>query len=327
MTASEIIGYARNTLDDLIEPYKWSNLELTTYLNDAQDEAARRSHCIICHPSPITITGSSDISFSATAKTITKSTGGFLSAGGLSEVSTFEKDDTIQVTDTTSNDGNYTIITVTDTVIKVSETLVDESDTSATIEDIRNVTRIPMSIGVHTYRLHPKVLMVLRARPDSATWPLRQKTVQSLDADMSVVDYEVYSGQDTLLNYDSWETLTDNTFAFIEENGFIRIVSPPSATDVLWLIVSRLPKLTFTDYNLKSSPEIPAQYHQDLVDWLVHRAYLKQDTETQDMAKAKLWEDSFTSKFGPRPSAQTEQNRRKFPPNQRMRARSFGFGG
>jgi hypothetical protein len=326
MIASEIIGYARNTLDDLIEPYKWSNLELTTYLNDAQDEAARRSHCIICHPSPISMTGSSDISFDATAKTITTSTGGFLSAGGLSEVSTFEKDDIIEVTGTTFNNRTFTIVTVTDTVIKTLEAPVDEDDTSAIIEDIRNVTRIPLRANVHTYKLHPKILMVLRARPDSSTYPLWQKTVQSLDADMRVVDYEVGTN-DSFLNYESWETLTDNTFAFIEENGFIRIVSPPSNADILWLIVSRLPKLTFTDYNLKSSPEIPSQYHQDLVDWLVHRAYLKQDTETQDMTKAKLWEDSFTSKFGPRPSAQTEQNRRKFPPNQRMRSRSFGFGG
>ncbi len=323
MEASEILYYARNTLDDWIQPFKWTNADLVLYLNDAQDEVARRTHCIVNYPSEITITGSSNISFVASTKRINKPSGGFLSAGTYSEAATFEKDDTITVTGTTSNNSTFTILSVTDTSILVSETLVDESNTSAVIEDTRNVTRIPIDATKHTYKLHPKTLMVLRAKIGSLTYPLSQKSVSALDAEMKVS----YSDIDSTWYYESWETDNDVSWAFIEDNGTIRIVSPPSAADVLWMIVSRLPKLVFTEANLGLSPEIATQYHQDMVDWIAHRAYLKQDTEAYDMTKAKYWEDSFDKKFGPRPTAQTEQNRKKFPPNQRMRVREFGFSG
>lgn len=329
MLGLDIIAYARNTLDDNVEPYKWKNSELALYLNDAGDEAARRSYCLICYPSLISITGTSNISFVAATKTISKPTGGFLYSGGQSEVNTFEIDDQITISGTVSNDGIKTISSVVDTQIKVLESLVDESNVSSKIEATRTMTRIPLKAGVHTYKLHPQTLMVIRARPDSLSYPLRQKTVWSLDSDITVVDYDLGSANyelDSMWYYDSWETLQGNTYSFLEENGFIRIISPPQIDDILWLVVARLPKIRFTDSNLNLSPEIPTQYHQDLADWIVHRAYLKQDVETQDMIKAKWFGDSFDKKFGPRPTAQTEMNRRRHPPNQRMRARQFGFG-
>lgn len=362
MKASDILAYVRDNLDDAVQPYHWKDDELARYLNDAQDEAARRSHCLVYYPSLVLISGNADISFNASAKTITKSSGGFLSAGtgdyssrldhlsneeliawgihatggdasagaGGSECNTFELDDSILISGTSYNNGTFTIANITDTAITVLETLTDENSTSAVIEDVRSVTRIPLLSGVHTYKLHPQTLMVIRARVDSLSYPLRQKTMSGLDSDITVVDYDLGSANyelDSMWYYDSWETLQGNVWAFIEQNGFVRIISPPQFNDILWLVVARLPKLRFIGTNLGLEPEIPSQYHADLADWIMHRAYLKNDTETQDMAKAKWYESSFEKKFGPRPSAQTEMNRKRFPPNQRMRARQFGMGG
>lgn len=327
MTGTSIISTARISLGDIRIPYLWSNAELATALTEATVEACRRSYCYVTYPSQVIITGESDISFAASTKTISKATGGFLSAGGLSEVNTFEIDDEITIASTLSNNGVKTISRVTDTAITVKETLVNESNVSAILEATRTVTRIPLRTDVHTYKLHPQTLMVIRARPDSLTYPLRQKTIWSLDSDIRVVDYDLGDYGTGAMYYDSWETLEGNTYAFLEENGFIRLISPPQSDDILWLVVARLPKIVFTDSNLDLTPEIPAQYQYDLVDWILYKAYSKPDSDTQDLVKAKLWLDSFERKFGLRPSAQTEQNRKRYPPNMRMRPRQFGFSG
>lgn len=328
MTNQEIINLARYQLDDTVIDYKWSDAELISYLNDAQIEACRRTYLLINYPSIVKVTGSSNITFIATGKKITKATGGFLSAGELSEANTFEKDDIITITGTVSNNGIKTIVSVSDTEMVVSETLVDESNVSAVIEVTRAVYRIPLRANVHTYKLHPKSLSVIRARPESLEYPLIQKTLSSLDADSSFTNVGTdYSGLDFFYNYSSWENLTGQMYAFLEDGGFIRIISPPAIDDILWLVVARLPKKTFTSNveDLTLSPEIPEQYHGDLVDWILHLAFSKPDSELQDLVKAKLYEDKFTEKFGERPSALVELNRRKLPPNMSIRPREFGF--
>jgi hypothetical protein len=54
---------------------------------------------------------------------------------------------------------------------------------------------------------------------------------------------------------------------------------------------------------LTVSPELDEQYHQGLVDWMLHRAYSKQDSETLDLGKAKEHLARFEKRFGERPSA------------------------
>jgi len=324
MTNQEIINLTRYQLDDTEVTYKWSDVELISYLNDAQKEACRRAYLLINHPSIVKVTGSSNVSFDSATKKITKSNGGFSSGSAESEVNTFEKDDQITISGTVSNNGIKTIVSVSDTEIVVSETLVDESGTSAVIEAIRTVYRIPVNASIHTYRLHPKVLSVVRARLDSLTYPLRQRSLFSLDHDIAVVDidinYDYYSWY-----YDSWEDLTGYPYAYMEEQGFIRIISPPISNDILWMIVSRLPKKEFTVSDLSLSPEIPEAYHSDLHYWMLNKAFSKPDAELQDLVRAKENENKFEGIFGKRPSALTELNRRRFAPNTSMRLRELGF--
>jgi len=327
MTNAQILTLSRYQLDDENQPYKWSDAELMAYLNDAQKEACRRGYLIVTYPSQVKLTGNSNISFANSTKKITKATGGFLLASIESEVNTFERDDTINVSGTVLNDGDYTISNVTDTDITVLETLQDELNVSAVIEATRTVCRLPLRADVHTYKLHPKTLMVMRARPESLNYPLRQKTLWALDADITIVDYDIGTVDfDSLWYYDSWETLPSGyVFSYIEDNGFIKLIAPPDTSDVLWMVVQRLPKIELAVGDTALSPEIPAVYHADLVDWILHLAYRKQDAETMDLTKAVLFDQTFTKKFGERPSAKTEMNRRRHIPNSRMRPRAFGF--
>jgi hypothetical protein len=322
VTALQVLTYVRYQLDDVVEPQKWLNKELAFYLNNAQDEIARRTGCVKSYPSIVSITGAGNISFNSTTKKITKASGGFLSSGGASEANSFEINDKITITGTTSNNATKTIVSVTDTEILVSESLVTESNTSAVIEATRTVSRIPIIAGVHTYKLHPSVILIMRATLDSLGYSLKQFTFTGLDD-----EYSYSNDEDWLISQPAWESATSEPFAYIEDNGFIRIVPTPTVDDILWLSVTRIPKLRFTDANLSLEPEIATQYHEDLMDWILHMAYIKPDPETQDMVKATFFEGSFEKKVGPRPSILTEINRKRWPPNQKMRSKSFGFGG
>jgi hypothetical protein len=54
---------------------------------------------------------------------------------------------------------------------------------------------------------------------------------------------------------------------------------------------------------LTEQPEVDTQYHLGLVDWMLHRAYSKQDSETLDKGKAKEHLARFVKRFGERPVA------------------------
>jgi hypothetical protein len=327
MTIGDILDFARFQLDDSEEPYKWSNQELCLYFNDAEAEACRRSHLLRAYPSVVSITGINNISFNATTKTISKTDGGFLSAGSTSELETFEADDQITISNTTSNNGIKTISSVTDTSITVVESLVDENNTSATIEATRTVTRIPITAGIHTYRTHPKLIYIIRSRLDSCDYPLFKKSLPDLDSGVLtgiVMDDDIIS-QLGLGYVVDWESATGTPVAYLEDTGRLRLVTTPTEDDILWMYVSRLPKHNITIKDLNKSPEIPEQYHMGLVDWILHLAYSKADVVTSDSTKAKDFEASFELRFGKRTSAKQEMNRRLYPRNSIMRPQEFGF--
>lgn len=73
-----------------------------------------------------TITGSSNIVWSASAKTATLAAGGYVDAG-------FVIGNQLLVSGTSSNNGTFTVTGVSDTVLTFTETVTDEADTSAVI--------------------------------------------------------------------------------------------------------------------------------------------------------------------------------------------------
>lgn len=86
------------------------------------------------------VEGSSNISFVAATKTISKPSG----------LSIFSQGDKISVSGTTNNNSVFTVSTVSDTAITVNENLVEEPDTSAIIRRVEDllelsVARLPLT--------------------------------------------------------------------------------------------------------------------------------------------------------------------------------------
>lgn len=57
---------------------------------------------------------------------------------------------------------------------------------------------------------------------------------------------------------------------------------------------------------VSSSPEIPEQYHSDLIDYVCYLAYKKNGKKTLDLQRAMTHLELFTSVFGPRKTASIE---------------------
>jgi hypothetical protein len=85
------------------------------------------------------------------------------------------------------------------------------------------------------------------------------------------------------------------TYFLNEPPNTLTFVLAPSVVDTAHLVVSRLPLVSFT---LQTSPEIETEYHEGLLDWAAHLAFMKPDTETLNLNLAKLYEDAFTERFG-----------------------------
>lgn len=247
---TELVSILRNQyLDDVAEPYLWTNTELLRYLSEAQNEACERANLII-----------------------------------------------------------------------------DESTVS--------VCQFPVLTGITGYSLSDKVLLVKRVSFGTAAtcaYPLVQRTRSYLD--------QAHPG---------WGNHSGKPMAYIcEDNGEITIVPPAFGTTgtdgvtstsgtsgTAFLQVSRYPlnelSLTSTAGSGTAGlgityPEVPAQYHLKLLSWAARCAFLKNDSETFNLAKSEKYEAMFDRDFGRPLSAKTKQFLRSNNLNSpRMRPRAFG---
>jgi hypothetical protein len=96
-----------------------------------------------------------------------------------------------------------------------------------------------------------------------------------------------------------WRTRTGSAQALISgiEVDKLRIYPIPTADDTLEVQVKRLPINLITDISSTSVevPEIQAMFHEDLIVYMMHRAYLKQDAECYDKGMSAdyldMWEN------------------------------------
>lgn len=128
------------------------------------------------------------------------------------------------------------------------------------------------------------VLDVTRARISGEELPMAIKSVEQMDDENP-----------------RWESRTSATPCVLvtERNGAglkARLWPPAAEAGTLLLTVNRLP---LTDLNTDDdSPEIPVQYHDRLIDWMLRCAYLKRDSETYNEKAAKEAEARFIASFG-----------------------------
>lgn len=144
------------------------------------------------------------------------------------------------------------------------------------------ITSINISSGTATYSLDQSIFFIEEAKLASASRPLTKTTRALLN-----------------LKQNDWTTKETNEY-FIDDTGKITLVGTPSSSDTLNLSVYRLPTTSLSGNS--DTPEIQERYHLGLLNWVLHRAYMKQDSETLDVDKSKAHLEYFVLEFGARPN-------------------------
>lgn len=197
-----------------------------------------------------------------------------------------------------------------------SETLND-SGTAATASTAgqRPLCRLTVVANQAVYTLSPKVLQVKRLQLQSMTYPLLGP-LQYPEVDERLSGWFGTNGTVGTCGSGGYPE------AFLNEPGnTVTFLLSPSTSDTAFLVVSRLPLISFT---LSSSPEIDEKYHINLCDWAAHHAFMKNDSDAQNLNLAKYYEDRFTATFGPLPDAYSERIVKTLKQQNRMRPRAFG---
>ncbi|RPJ08453.1 MAG: hypothetical protein EHM36_05460 [Deltaproteobacteria bacterium] len=165
------------------------------------------------------------------------------------------------------------------------------------------------------YNLSPKVLQVKRCQLRSMSYPLEgPKTYPEMD--------ELMDGWIGTSGTVGTAGSGGYPIYFLNEPGnTVTFILAPGQAGTASLVVSRLPLTPFT---LQTSPEIPEKYHEGMMNWAAHLAYMKGDAETLNLNLAKVYEDMFIKQFGPLPDAYSERMRKVLSQRQRMRPREFG---
>lgn len=163
------------------------------------------------------------------------------------------------------------------------------------------VCEIAVTTPTATYAYHKSILGIEEAyfvETDSGThYPLVKYTHANMEVD-----------------YPSWRADTaGKPTVYIEDltERSITLYRIPDASGKLHLVARRLPLYRLNWTTARNRPlEIDAEHHYDLLDWMLYRAYAKDDPETRDDARAARHLELFTMAIGERPSARIERLRR-----------------
>ena len=187
----------------------------------------------------------------------------------------------------------------------LNEAVQEACERAKLIED--SSMSIALVPGQATYSLHPSVFKIKRL--SLLGRPLNETCVEELDCDAP-----------------GWELRTGlpRWFIFEQASGAqpprVRLAPTPAMVEVAGLTVYRGALKELSADIPTARPEIPSRFHERLMDWVMHRAYLQQDAEVFDPSKAATSLALFAQAFGERPDANVQRKQRdKRPPVVRMR--------
>jgi len=147
--------------------------------------------------------------------------------------------------------------------------------------------------GAETVAINSRIVQIKRAF--AGTMPVGTMDVERMDAMHPGWQFEGHQGQPTVLV----TGLATDTLYFWPK---------PSEAGTLRLTVQHLPlKPMRHDASEDDSPEIRPELHPALVDWMLHRAYSRDDTDLFNDAKARLALGRFEAEFGRKASGRNEQ--------------------
>lgn len=195
----------------------------------------------------------------------------------------------------------------------------NDSGTAATASTAgqKPLCRLSLVAGQSVYNLSPKILMVKRCQIQGMSYPLTGPLTYA-ESDEMMSGWFGTSGTVCTAGSGGFPS------SFINELGTgntVTFLLAPVADGTAFLTVSRLPLVSFT---LQTAPEIPESYHEGLLNWAAHLAYMKNDAEIFNPERAAYYEQIFTAQFGELPTAKSEQLRRIVQMSSRMRPRQFG---
>jgi hypothetical protein len=174
---------------------------------------------------------------------------------------------------------------------------------------------VPVVANQSVYRLSPKIVRVDRCQLTSMTYPL-SGPLSSAELD------ERYSGWRGTSGTVGTAGSGGTPWAFMNEpTNTIAFILAPSTSDTARLQISRLPLVPFT---LSTLPEIEEKYHEGLLDWAAHLAFMKPGEKTLNLNLSATYGSRFQAQFGPMPDANAERIRKTLCQHQRMRPRVFG---
>ncbi len=149
---------------------------------------------------------------------------------------------------------------------------------------------ISFGAGDSLLKLDGKILEIRRAKISGPSRKIDPVTSSQLDR-----------------NSEQWESETGEPLAYVTDyqTGHIRLYPTPTAADEIQLTVRRLPLDDLVDDN--DEPEIRPESHLGLVQWMLYRAYMRQDADTFNSTKAAAALAEFVREFGEKKSMRNEE--------------------
>jgi len=149
------------------------------------------------------------------------------------------------------------------------------------IDSSSSLTSISVNTSTGTYGLAATITNILSIKLDSGSEPLMETSERVLDN-----------------TEPGWRTNTGTPRSYVKTPTNNIIIYPiPTSADTVNMTVSRFPNTPMT---VNGSPEIDARYHAGLLEWILHRAYMKNDSETLNVDKAMDHKKKFEEFFGPK---------------------------
>lgn len=193
-----------------------------------------------------------------------------------------------------------------DRLFLVVRKLVIDS-TTATDSSTLPLCRIALTAGVGTYPLSKKILGIIRLRLASQNVLLPPSTSDELDCS--------YGDWSILPAGDPW------TYCIDLESDSITFVPAPKTADTASLTVYRFPLAKLAISDMAADLGFREEYHEDLIPWMLHLAYRKQDAEIYNPGLAEEYKKTFLDRAA---EIKLEMHRHTSKPKQNRMQRAFG---
>jgi|GEM_PF-3989134 len=322
MNLVEIVNLFRTLSKDTVTPYLCSDAQAVLWAAEAEREACRRS--------PLIRDDRSIAMSTPDAATLTETTGSLSAATYSYRVSaTNDSGETLASTAFTLAVGESAGVVVSWTAVTgatgykvygrtaagpeklmatVDEATLTWTDSGTVTPDgalptsntTADVVKITITTGRQYYPLHASILEIESAyiTDGTTTFNMNQTTRQA----------------NNIANPYYWRSDEGDPISFIHDDKGIRFTSPIAQDWTMWMEVIRSQVHPMSTLATTVSPEIHADHHEHLVDWMLKRYYELRDPDAFDPRKASDFEKSFAKHFGyPKDATQARKSRANRP--------------